>query len=253
MLLADLGVTTAIAKLAIYEIQLWMGDVLLVSICRGPLFFWMPMIPSDLPSLLRRWQEMDRRGTSCPNVLHSHQWVVFCCPFSHGDRWELVACSSHSVYYASRFDFTQPQTLPAILWSIRKWSIATFSVTVAGNIYCLGMLSKGFSEAERSDPTSALISFFIWRTHRAVCQTTSSGLQVRVFAWSCKNGVNLVRSQSVLRIIIESAGMWVFFILLTFIVYLSNENACYIFLYLVCPRFYIRKAAPSVHHSHGTD
>jgi len=91
------------------------------------------------------------------------------------------------------------------------------------------------AEAELSNFTSALIAFFIWRTHRDVRQATSSSLRVRVFAWPCESGTDLIHLQSVLRIFIESAGMWVFFIFVTFMVYLANETAAYIPLYLVCP------------------
>lgn len=154
-------------------------------------------------------------------------------------------CGSHSLYYGSRIDLTQPRIPPEILRSLRGWSIAGFSVTVAGNIYCLGTSNKGLSEPEHSNPTSALISFFIWRAHRGIRRTTPTGLQVRAFVWSCKNDANLFHSQSVLQIIIESAGIWVFFISLTFIIFLFNETACYIFLYLVRPRLHVQIVALS--------
>ena len=94
------------------------------------------------------------------------------------------------------------------------------------------------SEAQLFDLISALIAYFIWMTHRGVCQASSSGLQVCVLARSCENYINLVDLQSVLRIFIESAGIWVLFIFITFMIYLANENASYIFLYLVCLWFH---------------
>jgi len=45
----------------------------------------------------------------------------------------------------------------------------------------------------------------------------------------------------VLRIFTESAGTWVLFVFITYMVYVFSENASYIFLYLVCPRFYARE------------
>ena len=113
-------------------------------------------------------------------------------------------------------------------------------------------VEQGLAEVEISDLTSALIAFFIWKTHRDVRQATSSSLQVYAFAWSWGNDANIIYSQSVLRIFIESAGMWVFFIFVTFMVYLANETAAYIPLYLVRPRSKPKKPF-STHYSRDPD
>ena len=113
-------------------------------------------------------------------------------------------------------------------------------------------VQRRLPEVEFSNSTSALIAFFIWKTHRDVRQATSSSLQVCVSVWSCESGPNLLHSQSVLRIFIESAAIWIFFIFITFVVYLANDTAAYIPLYLVRPRF-APKNPLSTHLSHDTD
>ena len=113
-------------------------------------------------------------------------------------------------------------------------------------------VERGLAKVELSNFTSALISFFIWKTHRDVRQTTASSLQVFLFLWSWESSANLIYSQSVLRIFIESAGMWVLCIIVTFVVYMINVIAAYVPLYLVCPCF-IPKKPLSTHHFHGAD
>jgi len=152
-------------RLTIYEIQTWMGDLILIyRLYHVAGRRWMVVVPPIVTS---------------------------CC---------VITCSSHFLYYTSRIDLTQPLTLPGILSTTKKWSIATFVLTVAENFYCLG-----------------LIAFFIWRTHRGVSGASSSNLR------------------SVLRIFIESAGLWVLCILVTFIVYLIDEIASDVPLYLANP------------------
>lgn len=163
--IADMGAKLSLVRLTIYEIQTWMGDFLLIY----RLYYvagrrWLVVIPPIVTS---------------------------CC---------LITCSAHFLYYTSKIDLTQPLTLPETLWMQEKWSIATFVLTVAENIYCL-----------------ALIAFFIWRAHSGIHSATQSNLQ------------------SVLRIFVESAGMWVLCILITFIVYLTNRPAFYIPYYLTNP------------------
>lgn len=160
--IANAATKLSLARLTIYEIQTWMGDFLLV--------YRLYHVAG------RRWLVV------IPPI------VTACC---------LIICSGHALYYTSKIDFTQPQTLPEIVSLQYKWSLSTFVVTISENIYCL-----------------ALVTFFIWRTHRGVHRATSSNLQ------------------SVLLIFIESAGMWVICILITFIVFLTNQTACYIPLYV---------------------
>ena len=60
MYLSNLGSKISITKLTLYEIQTWMGDLLLVTHSyRVPVFRTLTTL-SGLPSLLRRWQEMGR-------------------------------------------------------------------------------------------------------------------------------------------------------------------------------------------------
>jgi len=125
---------------------------------------------------------------------------------------------------------------------MKTWSIATFSLSLSENVYCIGMSSQELCEAQPSDRISALIAFFIWKTHHDVRQVGLPGFKVYVFTWSYKNSVvHTDRLQPILRIFIESAGAWVLFILVTFMMYLIDENSCYIFLYLVCLRFHAQK------------
>ena len=118
--------------------------------------------------------------------------------------------------------------------------MAAYSVTVVENIYCLGTSNRGLVEAQRSNSTSGLIAFFIWRTHSNVSQVTSSSLQVPLFAWSRNNDTNLIHSQSILRVFIESAGMWVFFVILTGIVYLFSLEGYMLVLYMVRRCFHVQ-------------
>ena len=125
---------------------------------------------------------------------------------------------------------------------MRASTIATFALALCENIYCVGTSSRGLSEMQYSDCVSALIAFFIWKTHHDVRQVGLPGFKVYVFTWSYKNSVvHTDRLQPILRIFIESAGAWVLFILVTFMMYLIDENSCYIFLYLVCLRFHAQK------------
>jgi len=162
---ANSGTKLNVARFTVYEVQTWMGDLLLTY---------------------RLYHVAGRKLLVVIPPL-----VTSCC---------LIICSAHFLYYASRLDLNDSLTLPGSLSLIRKWSIATCALTVGENFYCLG-----------------LITFFIWGTHRRVHRATSSNLQ------------------SVLRIFIESAGMWVLGILVTFIVYLFNEPAYFISLYLTNP------------------
>ncbi|KAF9651440.1 hypothetical protein BDM02DRAFT_3184450 [Thelephora ganbajun] len=164
-ILIDFGAIKTLTRGIIYVVQTWMGDALLIY---------------------RLYHVAGRRWVAV--VLP----IIMCC--------SLIGCNCLYLYYASKLDFTKPQTLPATQSWIKKWTIVGFAITLAENTYCI-----------------SLITFFVWRTHCEVRQVTSSTLQ------------------PVLRIFVESAGVWVFSFFVAFIVYLFDENACFICLYLMNP------------------
>ena len=95
MFFAGLGAKLTIAKSAIYEIQAWMGDALLVNSCHSSPVLWMLIIPPDLSSLLCLRQEMVHSGVSYSPVLHSRRYVL-CPQFLRGRPTEV-----HSLLFLS--------------------------------------------------------------------------------------------------------------------------------------------------------
>ena len=52
-----------------------MGDALLVRSYHGSLTLWILMMSSDLPSILRRWEEMGHHRTSRSPILRYSRFV----------------------------------------------------------------------------------------------------------------------------------------------------------------------------------
>jgi hypothetical protein len=89
---------------------------------------------------------------------------------------------------------------PESITPFRVWAVACFSLTFGENLYCL-----------------VAIAFFIWRTQHDIRQVTTSPLT------------------AVMWIFVESAGMWLLFVALTFFIYLGNTAVSLAFAYITNP------------------
>jgi len=108
----------------------------------------------------------------------------------------VIVCGGNFLHALAVSDIAVPQSLEII----RKWCTATLSLTLAQNLYCAGMISA-----------------HVWRSQRDVRSISTGNLR------------------PVLRIFIESAGMWIFFVLVNLITYVSSSNIFYLFLYMANP------------------
>jgi len=178
MFLANLGATASLARLTIYEIQTWMGDALLVTSSPRLPVYWILIIVLDLPSLLCCRQEMGRHRGSRTHVLCEH-WCVFSFPLSQ----KLIEPRSLQLQ------------LPLLRFQSRSYSTPNHPCDPiideemvdcyifpdsCGERLLPWCVERRLSGVGLSNSASALIAFFIWRTHRDVHQATSSNLQVCV-------------------------------------------------------------------------
>jgi len=108
----------------------------------------------------------------------------------------LLTCSCFFIQTTSKLDLTKPETLVPV----RDWSIGAFSLSLFENIYCTSM-----------------IAFHIWRGQRDVRYVSQSNLN------------------PILRIFVESAGLWTIVALATFIAYLKNNYVFYTLYYMANP------------------
>jgi len=107
-----------------------------------------------------------------------------------------IVCSSNFLHALNLLDLTEPQTAV----NIRIWCTATLSLTLVENCYCAGMISA-----------------HIWRSQRDMRSTSTRDLG------------------PVLRIFVESAGMWIVFVFVNLVAYVSKSNIFYLFFYLTNP------------------
>jgi len=124
-----------------------------------------------------------------------------------GRRWSVVAvpCIMCSALVVSGFcllmttvklNFLDPQSMKPF----HAWAVACFALTFGENLYCL-----------------VAIAFFIWRAQCDVRHVTTSPLT------------------AVMWIFIESAGIWLLFVALTFFVYLGDPTVSLAFVYITNP------------------
>jgi hypothetical protein len=108
----------------------------------------------------------------------------------------LVACGLCLLRATVNLNFLEPESMKPF----HAWAVACFSLTFVENLYCL-----------------VAISFFIWRTQYDVRHVTTSPLT------------------AVMWIFVESAGMWLLFVALTFLVYLADPTVSVAFVYITNP------------------
>jgi len=124
-----------------------------------------------------------------------------------GRRWSIVAipCAMCSALVACglcllrstvKLNFLNPESMRPF----HTWAVVCFALTFGENLYCL-----------------VAIAFFIWRTQYDVRHVTTSPLS------------------AVMWIFIESAGMWLLFVALTFFVYLGDPTVAVAFVYITNP------------------
>lgn len=124
-----------------------------------------------------------------------------------GQRWRivaipcamcttLVACGLILLKTTVNLDYLDPESTRPF----RTWAVACFTLTFGENLYCL-----------------AAIAFFIWRAQVDIRYVTTSPLT------------------AVLWIFIESAGMWLLFVGLTFFVYVGDPTVSLAFVYITNP------------------
>jgi len=109
----------------------------------------------------------------------------------------LVACGILLLLASLKQNFLDPE---ATAGPFRVFAIACFSLTFGENLYCL-----------------VAIAFFIWRAQRDVRHITTSPLT------------------AIMWIFIESAGMWLLFVAITFFVYLGDTTVSLAFAYITNP------------------
>lgn len=108
----------------------------------------------------------------------------------------LVVCGFCLLKSTVKLNFLDPATTTPF----RTWAIVCFTLTFGENLYCL-----------------IAIAFFIWRAQYDIRHVTTSPLT------------------AVLWIFIESAGMWLLFVGLTFFVYVGNPTVALAFVYITNP------------------
>jgi len=90
--------------------------------------------------------------------------------------------------------------------ALENWSTACF---------CLNLFNNTF--------ISAAISYRLWKVHRETIAF----------------GANVMRSESIvlraMRVLVESAGLWICFVLMNFSAFLAGSNLSYTFLDMTCP------------------
>jgi hypothetical protein len=158
---ADWSDTGSVVLFALYVIQVWMGDVFLVY----------------------RLYYVSQR---------SIRYIIFPC----------MVCVATMVSASGllRSIATEDVYDPASLAKIRRWGIATFSMTLTENTFC-----------------ATMISFHIWRMNHDIRFTAQS------------------KTGRVLRIFIESAGMWIVLMFITFFLFLANTPTWLTMLHLTNP------------------
>jgi len=108
----------------------------------------------------------------------------------------LVACGLCLLRSTVKLNFLDPTSTGPF----HTWAVVCFTLTFGENLYCL-----------------VAIAFFIWRAQSDIRYVTTSPLS------------------AVLWIFIESAGIWLLFIGLTFFVYLGDPTISLAFVYITNP------------------
>jgi len=122
-------------------------------------------------------------------------------------RWSIVAvpcamCTALVVFgicllrTTVKLNFLDPESMRPF----HTWAIVCFSLTFGENLYCL-----------------IAIAFFIWRNQHSIRHITTSPLT------------------TVMWIFIESAGLWLLFVGLTFFVYLGDTTVSVALVYITNP------------------
>jgi hypothetical protein len=108
----------------------------------------------------------------------------------------LVACGLCLLKATVKLDFLDPESTKPF----HTWAVVCFTLTFGENLYCL-----------------VAIAFFIWRAQYDIRYVTTSPLT------------------AVLWIFIESAGIWLLFVGLTFFVYVGDPTVSLAFVYITNP------------------
>jgi len=159
--LLDMSEVKSMIRMTLYEIQVWMGDVILI---------------------FRLYYICERRIVK----------IVFPCITCVA----VIVCSSNFLHALYILDLTAPRSVE----KIRIWCTATFSLTFVENCYCAGMITA-----------------HIWRSQRDMRSMSTRDLR------------------PVLRIFVESAGLWIVFVFVNLVAYVSKSDIFYLFLYLANP------------------
>jgi len=159
--LLNMSEVKSMIRMTVYEMQVWMGDVILI---------------------FRLYYVCGRRIVN----------IIFPCITCVA----AIVCSSNFLHALYVLDLTAPQSIE----NIRIWCTATLSLTFVENCYCAGMITA-----------------YIWRSQRDM------------------RSMSTVDLNPVLRIFVESAGMWIVFMFVNLVAYVSKSNIFYLFLYLANP------------------